>query len=82
MVMLDNSRICRLKIRNGNWGGTTDGRFTQWSLVAWESMAKHEEFGKSEVFPSFLKLVEPNVDMPGPPAIIHVKLAQVSGNKS
>jgi hypothetical protein len=38
----------------------------------------HEDYGKSAEFPDFLKYVEPCVDMPGPPPIIHVKLKPVS----
>jgi hypothetical protein len=41
-------------------------------------MQAHEDYGKSPDFPDFLKYVEPCVDMPGPPPIIHVKLKPVS----
>lgn len=40
----------------------------------------HHAFNDAPEFPAFLDLVAPNVDMPGPPPIIHVCLKPLIGS--
>ncbi|KAK5037274.1 hypothetical protein LTR13_005080 [Exophiala sideris] len=54
--------------------------YNQWSLVGWDSIELHHAFNDAPEFPDFLKLVAPNVNLPGPPPIIHASFTKVFGS--